>query len=101
MTKRDLVIKISENTNILQKDVAKIVQMLLDSLADEIAAGRTVELRNFGVFVVKVNKQRIGRNPNLPEKEVTIPERCVAKFHAGKKLKARIEQLKSRGLNAS
>jgi nucleoid DNA-binding protein len=93
MTKRDLVMKVSEETGVLQKNATKIVQNLLDNLADEIAAGRTIELRNFGVFEVKVNKSRVGRNPNQPEKEVTIPERCVAKFRAGLELKARVEKL--------
>jgi nucleoid DNA-binding protein len=93
MTKRDLVMKVSEETGVLQKEASRIVQNLLDSLADEIAAGRTVELRNFGVFEVKVAKSRVGRNPNQPEKEVTIPERCVAKFRAGLELKARMEKL--------
>ena len=94
MTKRDLVVKIARETGLTQKEVTAIVQMTLDGIADEIAVGKTVELRNFGVFEVIVRKSRIGRNPRSPENEVIIPDTAVVKFKAGKKLKAEIEVLK-------
>lgn len=93
MTKRDIVVRIASETGVIQNKVADIVQKTLDYLADELAEGNTVELRNFGVFEVKVRKQRKGRNPNKPKNEVIIPERAVVKFRAGKELKARVEKL--------
>ncbi len=93
MTKRDLVVKIARETNIIQNDVAEIVQITLDSIADELKAGKSIELRNFGVFEIKVRKSRKGRNPNAPENEVVIPERAVVKFRAGKELKDAVEKL--------
>jgi nucleoid DNA-binding protein len=77
-----------------QNDVASVVQKTLDYMGDELAAGRNIELRNFGVFEVKVRKSRKGRNPNRPENEVVIPERVVVKFRAGKELKERVETIK-------
>ena len=50
MTKRDLVVKISKETGIIQSDVADIVQLTLDNIAQELIEGRDIELRNFGVF---------------------------------------------------
>ncbi|OGV47882.1 MAG: integration host factor subunit beta [Lentisphaerae bacterium GWF2_52_8] len=94
MTKRDLVVRISSETDMTQGDVAAVVQKTLDYMADELAKGRDIELRNFGVFEVKVRKSRKGRNPNKPENEVIIPERIVVKFRAGKELKERVEKLK-------
>ena len=67
MTKRDLVVKIAKETGIIQSDVADIVQMTLDNIAQELIEGRDIELRNFGVFEIKVRKSRKGRNPNQPE----------------------------------
>ena len=93
MTKRDLVVKIAAETNLTQSDVAGIVQKTLDYMADELAAGRDIELRNFGVFEIKVRKSRKGRNPNKPENEVVIPQRVVVKFRAGKELKERVEKI--------
>ena len=94
MTKRDLVVKIAKKTNIIQSDVAEIVQITLDSIAEELIAGHNLELRNFGVFEIKVRKSRKGRNPNAPSHEVVIPERAVVKFRAGKELKDRVASLK-------
>ena len=84
MTKRDLVVKIAADTNLIQSDVA-----------EELVAGRNIELRNFGVFEIKVRKSRKGRNPNKPEVTVAIPERVVVKFRAGKELRERIAKLVS------
>lgn len=97
MTKRDLVVKISKETGMIQSDVAEIVQKTLDSIAEDLIAGNTIELRNFGVFEIKVRKSRKGRNPNKPANEVTIPERTVVKFRAGKELKEAVEKLHSKG----
>ena len=93
MTKRDLVVKIAAETNLIQADVAEVVQKTLDYIADELVAGRDIELRNFGVFEIKIRKGRVGRNPNKPAVAIAIPERAVVKFRAGKELKARIAKL--------
>ena len=93
MTKRDLVVKIAREINLNQSEVAETVQKTLDYIAKELIAGRTIELRNFGVFEIKVRKSRKGRNPNEPEHEVVIPERTVVKFRAGKELKDAVEKL--------
>ena len=94
MTKRDLAVKIANETELVQKDVANVIQMMLDGLADELANGNDIELRNFGVFEVVTHKKRVGRNPNAPQKEVFIPARSVVKFRAGKELKVRVNDLK-------
>jgi len=98
LTKRDIVLSIHnevkrEYPEVSQKAIREIVQQTLDEIADALATGRNVELRNFGVFEVQVRKSRIGRNPNRPEKDVIIPERAVIKFKAGKELKARLKDL--------
>ena len=95
MTKRDIVVGIAEETGFKQTKVSVVVQKTLDYIANELAKGKNIELRNFGVFECKVRKSRKGRNPNKPEDEVVIPERVVVKFRAGKELKERVEQLNS------
>ena len=93
MTKRDLVVRIARETRLVQNDVAEIVQKTLDYITEELIAGRNIELRNFGVFEIKVRKERKGRNPNKPQDVVRIPERAVVKFRAGKELKEAVEKL--------
>jgi nucleoid DNA-binding protein len=90
LTKRDLVTRISEETGLIQQQVLEVVQKTLDYIAEALARGDKVELRNFGVFEVKVRKARIGRNPNAPETDVPIPQRSVVKFKPGKQMRAEV-----------
>jgi len=93
MTKRDLVIRISDETGLVQQQVLQVVQRTLDHISSAVATGTTVELRNFGVFEVKVRKARIGRNPNRPETDVPIPRRAVVKFKPGKEMREAVLKL--------
>jgi nucleoid DNA-binding protein len=93
MTKRDVVIRIARQTNLKQRDVMQVVQLTLDTITKELAAGRGIEFRNFGVFEVMVRKPRVGRNPNAPKKTVEIPERVVVKFKPGKIMRHRVVKL--------
>ena len=93
LTKRDLVIRISEETGLVQQQVLDVIQRTLDYIAEAVAKGDNVELRNFGVFEVKVRKARIGRNPNAPETDVPIPQRSVVKFKPGKEMRAEVLKL--------
>ena len=88
LTKRDLVIRISDETGLGQQQVFDVVQKTLDYITESLAKGDKVELRNFGVFEVKVRKARVGRNPNKPETDVPIPARSMVKFKAGKEMRA-------------
>jgi nucleoid DNA-binding protein len=93
LTKRDLVIRISEETGLVQTQVMDVVQKTLDYVAGALAKGDKVELRNFGVFDVKIRKARVGRNPNRPETDVPIPARAMVKFKAGKEMRAEVLKL--------
>ena len=62
----------------------------LDAITTALASGRDVELRNFGVFEVRLTKSRVGRNPKQPEKDVTIPAWATVKFKAGKIMRQRV-----------
>jgi len=101
MTKRDLVVRISEETGLVQQQVLDVVQKTLDHISTAVAAGNTVELRNFGVFEVKVRKARIGRNPNQPERDVPIPRRAVVKFKPGKEMREAVLKLSPDGPEVS
>jgi nucleoid DNA-binding protein len=93
MTKRDLIVRISQETGLVQQQVLQVVQRTLDHISDAVAAGTTVELRNFGVFEVKVRKARIGRNPNQPKTDVPIPCRAIVKFKPGKEMREAVMKL--------
>ncbi len=90
MTKREMVMRISTETGLIQQDVHEVIQRSLDLIIESLANGKNVELRNFGVFQLKTRKQRIGRNPNRPEQVVPIPSCQIVKFKPGKIMKERV-----------
>lgn len=90
MTKKDIVMKISNETNLTQIDVKKIVQRTLDCVLEALERGETVELRNFGVFKVKHRRGRLGRNPRTGQ-EVQVPEKKVVIFKPGLVLKHKVK----------
>ena len=94
MTKKDLAVRIASELGLSQLPVADAIQKTLNYISAELAEGRAVELRNFGVFEVCVRKSRPGRNPKSPEDKVVIPERVVVKFKVGKALAERVGRIR-------
>ncbi len=90
MTKKDIVLKIAEESGLKQIDVKKVVQRTLDHITSALAKGETVELRNFGVFKIKARRSRIGRNPKTGT-TVPIPERKVVTFKVGMVMKHKVK----------
>jgi len=89
LTKKDIVMKVSNETNLTQIDVKKIVQKTLDVISESLQVGETVELRNFGVFKVKRTPARVGRNP-VTKESADVPSRNIVQFKAGKFMKERV-----------
>ena len=93
LTKRDIVVAISNQTGMVQHDVFEVVQRTLDHITNSLANNVAVELRNFGVFQPRLTKPRVGRNPNEPGSSFVIPPRATVKFKAGKIMRQRVEKL--------
>ncbi|MDR0994318.1 MAG: integration host factor subunit beta [Verrucomicrobiota bacterium] len=87
LTKRDLAVRIAEETGLTQQQVVLVIQKTLDGIVDSLRSGQTIEFRKFGVFDVRERKPRIGRNPHKPEQSVVIPGRKVVRFRPGKTMK--------------
>ena len=90
ITKKDIVMKVSNESNLTQVDVKNIIQKTFDSIGECLERGETVELRNFGVFKVKQRRGRIGRNPRTGD-EVEVPERRVVVFKPGLQMKQNVK----------
>ena len=87
MTKAELVEKISAKCEGLSKVKAEeILNAIIVSLREALAAGETVVFTGFGSFKVVTRAARKGRNPRTRE-EITIPSCRVARFTPGKALK--------------
>ena len=81
--KKDFVESISEKTGLNKTVVKKVIDEFLESLKQAFIEGKRVELRNFGVFLVKRRKPKIGRNPKTGE-IYNIPERTKIIFKQSK-----------------
>lgn len=89
MTKKDIVLKITDSTGIKQVDVKRIVQKTFDVITESLIRNEKVELRNFGVFKIRERKARFGRNPRTGE-TVPVPPRRVVVFKPGLEMKEKI-----------
>ncbi len=82
LTKKEIIIAISEETGLPQVDVKRVLQRAFSHIIESLKAGKTIELRNFGVFKVKQRASRRGRNPKTGQ-EVPVPPRRVVVFKPG------------------
>ena len=86
ITKRELVTLVADKLGMTQSDASRIIECAFEAIAKSLSEGRRWELRDFGVFEVKVRAPRIGRNP-LTGEQVPVSERRVVAFHPGKRMK--------------
>jgi nucleoid DNA-binding protein len=86
MTKKDIILKVSDETKLKQIDVKLVVQKTFDCIIDALVRGEKIELRNFGVFKIKQRKSRTGRNPRTGQ-AVPVPPRKVVIFKPGLEMK--------------
>jgi nucleoid DNA-binding protein len=93
LTKREIVVRISNDTGLVQHQVFEVVQRTLDLITDSLARGEDVELRNFGIFEVRLTRERVGRNPNQPGSSFKIPPRATVKFKSGKIMRQKVAKL--------
>jgi DNA-binding protein HU-beta len=86
MIKADLVKTVMQTTDLPQNKAADVVSAIIDALRDALLRGERIELRGFGVFVVKDRKRGVGRNPRTGQ-EVPIPPGKTVRFKPGKALR--------------
>tara|TARA_B100001175_G_C19149540_1_gene467544 strand:- start:200 stop:505 length:306 start_codon:yes stop_codon:yes gene_type:complete len=66
-----------------KKDCIDFVSDIIDIVIEGLQNSNKVKIHNFGTFIVRHKKSRIGRNPKT-KKEVMIDERKVISFKASK-----------------
>jgi nucleoid DNA-binding protein len=93
VTKREMISKLSDRMGVTQQQSSDWVEAFLEELTGALVKGDEVTFRTFGSFEIKVAKGKLGRNPNRPEEEVRIPDRCVVRFRPGRELKGKVAEL--------
>ena len=87
MIKLDIINRLADQTGIPKLKAEQAVDALFHSMKEALGRGDRIELRGFGVFIVKPRKRGVGRNPRTGE-EVAIPSGKTIRFKPGKELQA-------------
>ncbi|MBL8149947.1 MAG: integration host factor subunit beta [Blastocatellia bacterium] len=85
MIKLDIVNKVADKTGVAKIKAEVAVDALFNAMKEAMQRGERIELRGFGVFVVKPRKRGIGRNPRTGE-VTDIPPGKTIRFKPGKEL---------------
>jgi integration host factor subunit beta len=91
VTKKEIVKQISDRIGLTQLKTKDIVQQTFDAIVDTLIEVGRIELRNFGVFEVKMRKARKARNPRTGERVDVEPKKVVT-FKPGKEMEEKIRR---------
>lgn len=90
-TKKELAQRIADETGLPLADVTKAMQAFMDQIIEDLASGKRIEFREFGVFETRRRKARLARNPKTGEK-VSIGARQIVAFKPGLVMKRRVQE---------
>ena len=83
MNKAQLVQEVSERLEIRRQEAADVVEAVIESITERVAAGERVAISGFGIFEQVFRKDRVGRNPRTGE-TVRIGAVTLPKFRPGR-----------------
>jgi integration host factor subunit beta len=90
MIKSELIAKLAEeNPHLTQRDIERVVGVVLERMIQALEQGGRVELRGFGALSVRSRDARAGRNPRTGE-PVSVRAKHVPFFKSGKELRERL-----------
>ena len=92
VTKKEIVRTICGKVGgVTQMKTKAIVQETFNAIVDALVAGKRVELRNFGVFDLRVRAARRARNPKTGD-PVDVPAKLIVTFKPGKEMEERVQE---------
>ena len=86
MNKTEFIGKVSESIGADTAQAANVVNAVLDAVTEVVASGDNLAIPGFGTFGTVKRPERTVRNPQTGE-PVTVPERVVPVFKAGKRFR--------------
>jgi integration host factor subunit beta len=91
MNKLELISILKNQEDLSKAEAAAVVDLFFENMADVLASGDRVEIRELCSFYVKKYKSYTGRNPKTGEK-VKIKPKKLPFFKAGRELKQRVNR---------
>tara|TARA_B100000965_G_scaffold384274_1_gene384345 strand:+ start:147 stop:443 length:297 start_codon:yes stop_codon:yes gene_type:complete len=92
LTKKEIINSIYMQLGFSKKLIENLLEDLFEALIESLKDKRKVKISNFGTFILRHKKSRIGRNPKT-KKEFVISERNVILFKPSKFLKNKINNV--------
>lgn len=89
INKKFLADSVSDNFELNKEQSKRVVDLVFDSIADNLALGQEIDINGFGKFVTVDREARQGRNPKTGEAMQIAASKAV-KFKPSKTLKDRI-----------
>ena len=93
MTKADIIENIYEKVGLSKEESARIVELVLETIKEELETGGKIKISGFGNFGVRQKRSRRGRNPQTGE-EIEISARKVLTFKSSPILKQILNEQK-------
>lgn len=90
MTKKDVIMTLSEKTSLTKKDAERALNAFFETIEESMARGEEVSFTGFGKFEVRERAERTARNPRTGE-EIKVPAKKVVVFKVGKTLQEKAE----------
>ena len=92
LTKKEIVNSIYMQLGYSKNLIENIIEDIFETLLEGLKEKSKVKISNFGTFILRHKKARIGRNPKT-KKETIISERNVVLFKPSKFLKNKINNV--------
>ena len=90
MIKSELIAHLAEeNPHLTQRDIERVVGVILERMITALEQGGRVELRGFGAFSTRSRESRTGRNPRTGA-PVAVKAKAVPYFKPGKEMRERL-----------
>ena len=92
MTKQQIVDIVSNATGLTKVETETVMNGIMSTVIDSLAANERVELRGFGTFGIKHRMPKKARNPGTGD-PIYLPERYVPTFKPSKLMRSRVNEL--------
>jgi integration host factor subunit beta len=86
VTKKEIIDRLTESSGLRRPVVRDLVEAALQGIFNDLAAGRRLELRDFGVLEIRRRAGRTAQNPKTLQR-VEVPPRRTVKFKPGRLLR--------------
>lgn len=93
MTNQELIVALAKRLDWTQRQVADILNGLVDLMTKQFEEGNSINIQGFGLFEPKKKSERISVNP-VSKQRFLIPPKITLSFRVGQTIKDNLKKLK-------